>query len=388
MKILYISNNSSTGGAPAALLNLVRVMSRKHEVAVMMPDDDGPLYSKLEELGVQCYTSHTYCLSIWPRVLNPVKFIRRIAALRANINSVREYVAEVLDDFCPDVVHTNVGPLDIAVAECKKRGISHVWHLREYQNLDFGMSYYPGGARKFKELISEENNHCIAITSGVYSHWGLNPDSKVIYDGVIDEETIVPLVQDDKNRQPYFIYAARIERGKGLKELLKAYRLYVRNGGKYSLKVAGRHCGLYAYMCRLYVRIHGLSDKVSFLGNRSDIPQLMSEASAAVIPSRFEGFGFTTVEAMYNGCIVVGKNTAGTKEQLDNGKLFKGREIGFRYLEVTELVDRLLEVEKMDVDAAEQMRKDAYETVTSMYGIIRYAQEVEEYYQNILEVRK
>ena len=73
MKILYISNNSSTGGAPAALLNLVRVMSRKHEVAVMMPDDKGPLYRELEALGVQCYTSCSYCLSIWPRVLTRMK---------------------------------------------------------------------------------------------------------------------------------------------------------------------------------------------------------------------------------------------------------------------------------------------------------------------------
>ena len=160
------------------------------------------------------------------------------------------------------------------------------------------------------------------------------------------------------------------------------------NGGKYSLKVAGRPCGLYAFMCRLYVRMHGLSDRVSFLGNRSDVPQLMSDAAAAVIPSRFEGFGFTTVEAMYNGCIVVGKNTAGTKEQFDNGKLLKGREIGLRYKVVADLAERLFEVERMDMDEAGQMRKDAYETVTSLYGINRYAREVEEYYKRILEERK
>ena len=388
MKILYISNNSSTGGAPAALLNLVRVMSRKHELAVMMPDDKGPLYRELEALGIKCYTSCAYSLSIWPRVLNPIKFIRRIAALNANRISVRAYVAKVLDDFCPDIVHTNVGPLDIAVAECKKRGIPHVWHLREYQDLDFGMRYYPGGSREFRELITEENNHCIAITSGVYSHWGLKADAKVIYDGVIDDENIASEGPSDELRQPYFLYAARIENAKGLKELLKAYRIYVRRGGAYSLKVAGRPCGLYAYLCRLYVRVHGLSDKVSFLGNRTDVPELMAAAAAAVIPSRFEGFGFTTVEAMYKGCIVIGKNTAGTKEQFDNGKSLKGREIGLRYAEIADLADRLMEVERMDVDQTAVMRKDAFETVTSLYGVARYASEVEEYYKRIREERK
>ena len=383
MKILYISNNSSVGGAPAALLNLVRIMCRKHEVAVMMPDADGPLYKELEAMGVRCYTSCKYCLSIWPRVLNPIKFLKRIADLRKNRSAVRAYVGKVLDDFCPDIVHTNVGPLDIAVYECQKRSIPHVWHLREYQDLDFGMAYFPGGAREFKNLIRQEDNHCIAITSGVYSHWGLNSDAKVIYDGVIDEDAIVSQSKAYDDRQPYFIYAARIEKGKGLKELLKAFKSYRNGGGKYSLKVAGRPCGLYAFMCRMYVRLHGLSEQVSFLGNRSDVPELMAQAAAAVIPSRFEGFGFTTVEAMYNHCLVIGKDTAGTKEQFDNGKSLKNREIGFRYTDVRELASLLSKVENMDAEAAELMRRDAYETVTALYCIGRYAREVEEYYLSI-----
>ena len=54
MRILYISNSTKTSGAPAVLLNLIQAMHGRHEIAVILPDTDGPLYHKLRELGVKC----------------------------------------------------------------------------------------------------------------------------------------------------------------------------------------------------------------------------------------------------------------------------------------------------------------------------------------------
>ena len=57
-----------------------------------------------------------------------------------------------------------------------------------------------------------------------------------------------------------------------------------------------------------------MCDNVKFLGIRKDIYSLMKNAMALVVSSPSEGFGFITVEAMLNGCLVIGRNTAGTKE--------------------------------------------------------------------------
>lgn len=380
MRILYISNNSSVGGAPAALLNLVRVLKDRHEVAVMMPDADGPLFRAMEEMGVKCYTSVIYCLSIWPRVINPFKYARRIRDLRRNRSTVREYVGRVLDEFMPDIVHTNVGPLDIAADECRKRKIPHVWHLREYQDLDFGMRYFPGGASAFREMIRQENNHCIAITRDILRHWNPAGDSKVIYDGVFSCSSDL---YQPAQREGWFLYAARIEKGKGLMNLLAAFREYKRAGGKYRLLVAGRPCGIYAHKCRLFVKVNSLTSEVDFLGNRSDVFGLMRKASAFVMPSLFEGFGFTTAEAMYNRCIVIGHDTAGTREQFDNGLKIKGRNIALRYKTVPELTRYMHFVEKGD-ESLELMREDAYDVVTSLYTAEKCASEVENYYKSVL----
>lgn len=46
----------------------------------------------------------------------------------------------------------------------------------------------------------------------------------------------------------------------------------------------------------------------------------MNRATALIVPSPFEAFGLITAEAMFNKCLVIGKDTAGTKEQFDNGQ--------------------------------------------------------------------
>ena len=60
-----------------------------------------------------------------------------------------------------------------------------------------------------------------------------------------------------------------------------------------------------------------LKPYVEFMGPRDDVHQLMKGALALVVASHTEGFGLTAVEAMSQGCIVVGNDTAGMKEQFD-----------------------------------------------------------------------
>ena len=57
-----------------------------------------------------------------------------------------------------------------------------------------------------------------------------------------------------------------------------------------------------------------------------------------IVPSIFEGFGFITAEGMANGCVVLGRNTAGTKEQFDNGVKMTGKEIGVRFIDDNEML--------------------------------------------------
>lgn len=363
MRILFISNSTAKAGAPLALLHLVKgLLALGHEAAVVLPDKKGPLYKELAALGVTCWCDHEYGLTVHPKCINPFKRHRRMKALKG-INTLRAYVGYVIDEFQPDIVHTNVGPLDLALDACRDRHIPHVWHMREYQDLDFGMEFYPS-REVFEERIHLQGNFNVAITQGVYDHWKLRICDRVIYDGVFSAAAAAPFAEPD--RKQYFLYAARIEKAKGLDKLLGAFKRFRKEHPEYQLLVAGRSCGLYGLRQKMRA-----GAGVKFLGVRDDVYQLMREAAALVVPSRFEGFGFTTAEAMLNRCIVIGRDTGGTREQMDNGLRRSGREIGLRFTTTKGLAEQMAFVAEHP-EALPPIRDAARKVVSECYTVEQY----------------
>ncbi len=375
MRILYISNSTKVSGAPAVLLNLIQEFRDRHEIAVILPDADGPLYHELKKVGVRCYTDNPYGLTVWPRVVNPLKLLRRLRTLISGIPSVRRYVGKVIDDFRPDIVHLNVGPLDISFDECVSRGIPHIWHLREFQS---GMRFWPS-EREFRRKILCSGNWNIAITRCVADHWNLRGCDEVIYDGVPMEHDQKPGFADER----YFLFVGRVERNKGLLELLKAFRRYRKSGGDAILKVAGRSSAMYGLLCRTYIRLWSLKPYVEFMGPRDDVPELMRGALALVVASRTEGFGLTAVEAMSQGCVVIGNDTTGIKEQFDRGKEITGNEIGIRYCGTADLVRALETVASENADFSD-MSERARSMVLNEYPVDKMAGRIENFYLKVL----
>lgn len=293
-------------------------------------------------------------------------------------------LCRIVDDYKPDIIHTNVGPLDIANNVAKKRKITHVWHIREYQDVDFNMHFYP--SRKcFYKKIHHENNHLIAITHNIFGHFNMKATDRVIYDGVF--EKMDKRLEVDKS--DYFLFVGSLKEAKGLKLLLLAYIEYVKNGGQYRLLIAGEG-GPKSYKdeCVKLIEENNLNNRITFLGFRDDVYALMQKAKALVVPSRFEGFGFITAEAMHNSCLVIGRDTGGTKEQFDNGLNMHLEEIGLRFSSKEELEHCLHKVEGMDDSAFEQILDNAFETVNGLYNNDICVERVLDFFLEVVDGRK
>jgi glycosyltransferase involved in cell wall biosynthesis len=63
----------------------------------------------------------------------------------------------------------------------------------------------------------------------------------------------------------------------------------------------------------------GLEDSVLFLGQRSDVPDLLAAADAFVLPSLFEGLSLVVLEAMALGLPVVATRVCGNAEAIRDG---------------------------------------------------------------------
>ena len=377
MRILYISNSTALTGAPRALLNLVTALRTSHDVAVVLPERKGPLAKKLQNLGVKCYCEEAYRLTVYPKGVNIFKRRRRLAALKDD-SALKAYIRYVIEDFSPDIVHTNVGPLDLALDICAELKIPHVWHLREYQDLDFKMKFYPS-REAFAQKIHSEGNYNIAITHGIFEHFKLRVCDRIIYDGVFD---VIP-APGEQPRENCFLYAARIEPAKGFSDLARAFREFIALRPDFKLVVAGRSCGLYGLRWKLYCKSKLPKGSVSFLGQVDDVYPLMAKAAATIVPSNFEAFGFTTAEAMLNGCVVIGRDAAGTKEQFDNGLRSQGREVGLRFSDRQSLLERMKFAASSSKEL-DSLRETARKYVVESYSSARCAAQVEAFYREIL----
>lgn len=91
--------------------------------------------------------------------------------------------------------------------------------------------------------------------------------------------------------------------------------------------------------CKDLAKRINVYDRVRFLGNRNDIPKLISESDIGVQSSLWEGFGLTAVEFMAGGKPIIASNVNGLKQVVEGaGLLF---EVG-NHQELAGKIDLLL----------------------------------------------
>jgi glycosyltransferase involved in cell wall biosynthesis len=203
----------------------------------------------------------------------------------------------------------------------------------------------------------------------------------VIYDGVLSNTHCY--YQTEK--KPYFLFAGRLEKAKGILPLIDAYANYCRlHPLPLPLYIAGSGTESYTQLVKDKITQHAIEHNVQFLGMRDDILSLYKEATALVVPSISEGFGFITAEAMFSGCLVIGNDTAGTKEQFDNGKEITGQEIALRYNTQEQLTQHLMDVTNKTINHYEPMILRAQQVVSQLYSTEAHVKNIYRFYHRIL----
>jgi glycosyltransferase involved in cell wall biosynthesis len=140
---------------------------------------------------------------------------------------------------------------------------------------------------------------------------------------------------------PYVLYVGTLHPRKNLLTMLDAMAELVRRGFDLHWVVAGKKGWLYE---PLFARLRqlGLEQRVHVVGYvpDTDLPALLSGASAFVLPSLYEGFGFPVLEAMACGAAVLCSNASSLPEVagdaavlLDPGDIRQWTEALFRVLQ-------------------------------------------------------
>lgn len=239
----------------------------------------------------------------------PIRMTRKIYRLsRSN-----KQVLTIIKKYNPDIVHTNVGVFRQGLRACNKLGIPHLYHLREYQTKDFGWTIMPSKS-SFKRLLRSTN--VITITNDILEYFDLKniKTAKALWNGILPAASAVYVHE----KKPYFLCANRISPEKRVEVTIEAFASVADKLPNYRLMIVGKSENK-AYEKQLAELVSSIScgDRIEFHDFCDDVVNLMKDATALVVASNFEGLGRMTVEASFMGCLVLGRNTGGTREILN-----------------------------------------------------------------------
>lgn len=329
IKVLYILNSTIMGGATISFINLIKgLASYGVQPVVILPqneDKGDELICFFQQHHIAYYKRHVISSSL-PKPVNLLQLLK--VCVSFILMYYRRYISylEILDVVKkekPDIIHTNVGVIREGLYAAKKTKTPHIQHIREYQNKDFGWIIVP--SKNHYEQFLQRSDAIITITDNLKSYFHLQGVSNAvtIYNGIYS----ISDTKYCKEKKHFFLCACRIVSGKGYEDIVEAFSRFKTKDKyrDYELIIAGQGEDNYLNIIKDAINSKPCKDCIKLLGHIKDVRPLMAEATALLVASKSEGFGRMTAEACFNGCLVIGRETGGTKEilQATGGFLFK-----------------------------------------------------------------
>ena len=302
MRILYVITTPDHGGAQVNVLDLLSGWSTDVE-CVLVTGEEGYLTEEAATRGVQVH--------IMPSLIRPVRLGTDLRAYRN--------LRQLMTDVKPDLVHchsSKAGLLGRLAASAEKIPVVFTVHGWAFES---GISW----PMRVTGLVSEhfasrscKHQHIITVAEAdreLGHAKRVHPLDRMttVHNGVAD----VPFRSTPASgNPPIIIMVARFFQQKDHDSLLEALATIKLPFHVQFVGDGPRLAEITAKTERL-----GLNDKVSFLGDRHDVPELLSKAHIFALSSLWEGFPISILEAMRAGLPVIASDVGGVCESVTDG---------------------------------------------------------------------
>jgi glycosyltransferase involved in cell wall biosynthesis len=336
-RVLVFAHDASLYGASQSLLTILQHLVKFVDFLVVLPYG-GDIESELNKGGVPYrILPIPRCGKLAPRKFDmPSKIAYYYKQIRA-----RHLIAPIIKSFQPNLLYSNTSVLSFGHYISKIFYIPHIWHIREYGDLDFHIDYLP--SREAVANMMEDTSATVFVTEQLRRHWLGKKSSNqyVVYNGVAPTNSFV------KSRKPVgdgfkIGIIGAISPSKGQKVAIESMLISVL--GMYpSTK-------LYLYGSIIdndyyneivnFIKYHDLSESIVVKGFVRSHDDIYKELDIVLNCSSSEAFGRTIIEAMGRGIPVIAHAVGGPLEIIEDGM------DGFLYrdeLEIPSIIQLLVE---------------------------------------------
>lgn len=317
MKILVISHSGGCYGAERSLLTVVKGLSSLgYDITVTVPKD-GWLKEHLERNNIRVVIWKYYG---WLGKKN--RLIKGAFRALYNFLSSLFFCMKIKNNF--DFVYTNTITTPFGVFLSKMLSLPHIWHVREFVHEDMGADFdLPHKVTKYIFLL----NSYVAIYNSLsvmdkFQEYFGEHSSKLIYNALEKPKAPSNYIYKEIGRESSvnLCMVSSLHPGKGHIDAILAFEEIVKTYPSCHLSIVGTGLTVYILELEKLVIEKGLEDNISFVGFMENSIEIMTTSDIFLMCSRNEAFGRVTLEAMSVGCPVIGADSGGTKEILDDGR--------------------------------------------------------------------
>ena len=342
MRILHIISSLEVGGAQKLLANLLPLLAQGHSVTLLVNTDVGGSFtSRVKAAGINIIESRLPVYS-WRNIF----FIRRL-----------------LDGY--DIVHVHLFPTVYwaACASLFKRS-RMVYTEHSTSNRRRGKWYFRPIEQwvysRFLKVISISSQTQQALTAWLRAGDG---DARfvTICNGI--DLTAFPMAPRQCHTPRTLIQVSRFEAAKDQDTVIRAMTLLPDN---MQLLLVGD--GSRLAECKQLAETLTCSQRIRFLGARSDIAALLQQADIAVQSSHWEGFGLTAVEAMACGLPVIASDVDGLRQVVEgSGLLFTSGDAAMLAEQVMQIVGDPARYEELSTKSVQRASQYDIRTMAEAY---------------------
>ncbi len=320
IKILFVSHEFSIGGSTVSLISLIQGLKKCSdiEIQVLIPQKKEGLAQK-----EFCKRKISFKTMLYRRNYKRISEKYRL----------KFHIFDILNTFASlklckyikkekiDIVCSNSTGVDIGARAAKMAQVPHIYYVREFMEEDHGCEYR--NKKRMRDLL-EASDYVIFISKAIqekYTRLYKLKKYTMFFNGFILDDYIIAnhvILQNDKLN---IIQIGALSDGKGAMNSLKVIK-QLRDMGinNIHMEFVGTGIPEYVNAMKQYIQNNNLEQFVVISGYSENVKEKIALNDILLMNSRAEGFGRVTVEGMLGGLLVIGRNSAGTAEIIQDGQ--------------------------------------------------------------------
>ena len=379
MNILFVTHHDNFQGSSRSLMSLIEGL-QEYDVAPFVVNPRESIFTEaLRSRGIE-YAILPVPWWISKKTLSCKKKIDHVSVIRESVPNLQK----VIRDWKIDLVYTNSSVTPVGLLAARKEKVPHIWHIREFGDLDFGLQFvYP----KALSRAFMRRSDAVICHSKVVRNYHFKPGVKKvhqIYNGVALKGQFaerLSLRQRSQQDRPFtFLMMSGITPMKGQEVAIRALAELRDRGVLARLIIGGSGRTDYLEHLSKLCNELNLGTQVDFTGFIKEPFSKYYSADCALICSENEAFSRVGLEAMSTALPLIGKNSGGNPEIIVDG------ETGFLYNSFDELVGAMLKLAQ-NPSLGQKMGLAGWQRARDLFNIGDYAANVYRVIKSVMEKR-